>query len=95
MPTDVQLARESGRNTLHRVGGQRARQPVQRGLIVAIALKLDDPVFLRQRDARRHRNGLLALRPFDRQLPSPTVIFTPFGSGISFFPTLDIQFPLA
>src|ERR1700733_3617543 len=25
--------------------------------------------------------------------PSPAVIFTPFGNGSSFFPTLDIRFP--
>ncbi len=41
---------------------------MQSGLIVAIADHRQHAVFFRKRDALRHRNGLLALGPFDGQL---------------------------
>ncbi len=43
---DIQLPGESGRNALHRVGGQRARQPVQRRVIVGVALEFEPAVRL-------------------------------------------------
>src|SRR5579864_8143660 len=65
---DIQLAREAAGDALHRIRGQRARQPMQRGEFIAIALQFKRPVLLRERHARRHRNALLALGAFDVQL---------------------------
>ena len=91
---DIQLARESGRDSLNRIRRQRARQSVQRGFLVARRAAVPGSRPPAQRDAGRNRNGLLALGPFDIICSSPMVIFTPFGSGIGFFPTRDIfSFP--
>ena len=38
---DVQLAREPARDALHRVRRQRARQPVQRRMLVGVALDFE------------------------------------------------------
>ena len=48
---DIQLARESGRHALHGIRGQRARQAVQRGVLVAIANDFESAVLLLERDS--------------------------------------------
>ena len=66
---DVELARESGRDALHGIGGQRARQPVQRGVLIGCRAR----VRACRRPARRvmpcgNRNRQLALGTFHLQL---------------------------
>src|SRR5579863_2451990 len=65
---DVQFPCETGRDALDGIGRQGARQPMQSSLILTVALELEDPVLLEQRNAGRNGNGLLALGPFDQQL---------------------------
>ncbi len=36
---DIQFAREPAGHALHGIGGERARQPVQRGMVVGVALE--------------------------------------------------------
>src|SRR4051794_30714970 len=65
---DVQLADESGADALHRVGGQRPRQSVQRRMLVAGALDFQLARALLERDAGRDRHGKRALRSADFQM---------------------------
>src|SRR5579871_7018244 len=61
---DVQLARESGGNTLNRRSCQRARQTVQRRLLLVIARELEFLVALLGVDPRGQRHFELALWSF-------------------------------
>jgi hypothetical protein len=65
---NLKLTREPGGDPLNRVGGQRPRQAVQRGPVVAFAHDFERAVLLTQRDARRYRNRLLALGSFHQKL---------------------------
>ncbi len=64
---NVQLPHETGRHALNGVGGQRPRQPVQRGELVAVPLDIQDTVRLLEAHSGRNRHRQLAaislLRP--------------------------------
>ena len=82
---DVELADESGRDALDGVRRQRPRQPVQRGVLVAVALDRERSIGLLEPHSGRNRHGQLALRPFHMQLFAD-VDFHAFRQRHRFFP---------
>ncbi len=58
---DVEILLESGRDAGHRVGHERARQPVQRAVFFGVALGDERAVFLLEPNSRRHADVHLAL----------------------------------
>ena len=92
---DIQFLRKAAGNALDGISRERAREPVQRGEIVAVANEFQTAVA--PRPTRMPAGiGTVSL-PFGPSTCSwsPIDTFTPLGSGIGFFPTLDmIRTPL-
>src|SRR5712664_2985130 len=60
-PDDVQILLEALRDAVHRVGDERAGEPVQRAMIFGGALGNEHAVFLLEGDTEGHTHGELAL----------------------------------
>ena len=65
---DIEFTNESGRNALHRIGGERAGQSVQRRVIVGVAHEVEPAILLYDLDAGGNRHSERALGSRDLQL---------------------------
>ena len=82
---NIQLARESGGDTLDGVRGQRARQPVQRRVLVAVALTLERAVRSARRGCPAESAPSACPSGPSPAIASPILIFTPSAAGSAFF----------